>query len=162
MRTICIYHSETGNTHAVMMDLVQSIGAECIRVKDLAAYGKATMYLLGIPRAHSGALAEIEPDVIDVSGYDLIILGTPVWAFRPTPAANAMIQAMKNASGTKAILVCTSHGSPGETLAILEKMALSSGMNIVGRHNITFSRQGVKDEKEVAALKRAVWDIART
>ena len=163
MRTICIYHSETGNTHAVMEELARNIGAELIRVRDLAEYGKASMYLLGAPRARMGALAEIEPEQIDLSGYDLVILGTPVWAFRPTPAANAIFRAIQNGSGKKAFIVCTSGGGPGDTLSIMAGHAAVLGMQVISQHHIRFAgRGGTRDEEEITALKRAVWDVART
>lgn len=162
MRTICIYHSETGHTHAVMEELAKSVGAELIRVKDRSGYSKATMYLIGAPRARMGALADIDPDTIDVSGYDLIIIGTPVWAFRPTPATNALFRAIRNGSGKKAFIVCTSGGSPGETLPIMAEQAAAVGMDVIGRHHISFTMRGVRDEEEITALKRAVWDRARS
>lgn len=162
MRTICIYHSETGHTHAVMEELAKSVGAELLRVSDRAGYGKASMYLIGAPRAHMGALADIDPDSIDVSGYDLVIFGTPVWAFRPTPAANAMVKAVHNGTGKKAIIVCTSGGKPKETLSIMAEQVAASGMDVVSRHHISFTMRGVRDEEEMTALKRAVWDLARS
>lgn len=162
MRTICIYHSETGHTHAVMEELAKSVGAELIRVKDRSGYGKATMYLIGAPKAHMGALADIDPDTIDVAGYDLIIIGTPVWAFRPTPAANSIMKAIQNSTGKKVIIVCTSGGSPGETLPIMSERAAALGMDVISRHHISFTMRGVRDEEEITALKRAVWDLARS
>lgn len=160
MKILCIYHSETGNTHSVMEALSKSTGADLIRVRDLAGYGKATMYLLGAPRARKGDCAAIDPDEIDLSGYDLVILGSPVWAFRPTPAANAMIQALKNCSGKKAVLVCTSGGAPGETLNIMENHTKECGMEIQGSFHVGFSMRGGRNEEEMAALVRAVTELA--
>ncbi len=160
MRTLCIYHSETGNTHSVMETLSTATGADLIRVRDLAGYGKVTMYILGAPRAHKGACATIDPDVIDSSGYDLVILGSPVWASRPTPAANAMIQALENCSGKKVVLVCTSRSTPGETLTLMETHAKERGMEVVGSFHVGFSVRGVRNEEEMAALIQAVTELA--
>lgn len=162
MRSICIYHSETGNTHAVMEEVVRSIAAEALRVRDLAGYGKATMYLLGAPRALLGNPAEIEPSLIDLDGYDLVIIGSPVWASRPTPAVNAIFSALKHASGKKAVLVCTSGGSPGSTLRMMDERAQSLGMKVLGRFHIAHSIKGGRDEEKLNALKGFLWDIARS
>jgi len=162
MKILCIYHSETGNTHSVMEALSKSTGSDLIRVRDLAGYGKVTMYMLGAPRARTGTCAAIDPDTIDLSGYDRVILGSPVWAFRPTPAANAMIQALKNCSGKKAVLVCTSGGMPGETLAIMETQAKERGMDVVGSFHVGFSARGGRNEEEMAALVRAVTGLAES
>lgn len=162
MRAICIYHSETGNTHAVMEEIVQSIAAESIRVRDTAGYGKATMYLLGAPRALLGTRAEIEPSSFDLKGYDLVIFGSPVWASRPTPAVNAIVSGLKNEAGKKVVLVCTSGGSPGDTLQIMEERVRSLGMEVIGRFHIAHTVKGGRDEEEIHALKGALWDIARS
>lgn len=160
MKILCIYHSETGNTHSVMETLSKATGAELIRVRDLAGYGKTTMYLLGAPRARKGGIAAIDPDAIDSSGYDLLILGSPIWAFRPTPAANAMIRALDNCSGKKVVLVCTSGGGPGETLTLMETHAKERGMDVAGSFHVRFSMRGGRNEEEMAALVRAVTELA--
>ena len=162
MKILCIYHSETGNTHSVMEALSKATGADLIRVRDLAGYGKATMYLLGAPRVRKGEIAAIDPDAIDLSGYEIIILGSPVWAFRPTPAANAMIQALTNCSGKKAVLVCTSGGAPGETLNLMETHAKERGMEILGGFHVGFSMRGGRNEEEMAALVQAVTKLAES
>ncbi|MBR1369008.1 hypothetical protein RJ53_05620 [Methanocalculus chunghsingensis] len=162
MRSICVYHSETGNTHAVMEEIIRSIASESLRVRDMAGYGKATMYLLGAPRALFGNSAEIEPSSIDLRGYDLVIIGSPVWASRPTPAVNAIFSALKNASGKKTVLVCTSGGSPGDTLKIMSDRAQSLGMEVLGRYHIPHSIKGRRDDEELNALKGFLWDIARS
>ena len=162
MKILCIYHSETGNTHSVMEALSKSTGADLIRVRDLAGYGKATKYLLGAPRARKGDCAAIEPDEIDLSGYDLVMLGSPVWASRPTPAANAMIQALKNSSGKKAVLVCTSRSTSGEALTLMENQAKERGMEVVGSFHVGFSLKGSRNEEEMAALVRAVTERAES
>ncbi|MCQ1538335.1 ArsR family transcriptional regulator [Methanocalculus taiwanensis] len=160
MKILCIYHSETGNTHSVMEEISRATGAEMLRVRDRAGYGKVTMYIRGIPRALRGTHAAIEPDAIDLSGYDLVILGSPVWASRPTPAANAMIQALKNCLGKKALLVCTSGGGPGETLTLMENHAKERGMEVAGSFHVRFSMRGDRNQEEMAALIQAVTKLA--
>ena len=145
-----------------MEALSKATEAELIRVRDLAGYGKATMYLLGAPRARKGDLAAIDPDTIDLSGYDIVILGSPVWAFRPTPAANAMIQTLTNCSGKRAVLVCTSGGSPGETLTLMESRAKEREMEVIGSFHVGYSVRRGRNEEEMAALVRAVTELAKS
>ena len=163
MKILCIYHSETGNTHSVMEEIAASTGADLIRVRDLAGYGKVTMYMLGAPRALRGAHAAIDPGSIDLSGYDLVILGSPVWASRPSPAANAMIKALKNAAGKTALLVCTSAGgAPGDTLTLMEKQAIEQGMEVAGSFHVGFSMISGRNEEEMTALLQAVTEISES
>ena len=85
MAVCIIYHSETGNTRAVAERLAAVVGGNLVAVRDLASYSKVGMYLRGAPRAMREERAVIEPATIDVSGYDTVVVGTPVWARSPTP-----------------------------------------------------------------------------
>jgi multimeric flavodoxin WrbA len=58
---------------------------------------------------------EIEPAVIDVSDFDLLIFGSPVWAFKPTPAIHTAIESLKGCNGKKAVAFSTHRANPVQT-----------------------------------------------
>ena len=127
--SVCIvYHSETGNTKKVAEYVAKTTGATLIPVRDCAGYNKITMYLLGIPRARAGDKATIEPPMIDVSAFDLVVVGSPVWAFRPTPAANGAIAALTGCEGKKGMVFATSGGAPRDTLEIMKQALAGRGV----------------------------------
>lgn len=131
--SVCIvYHSETGNTRKVAEEVAAATGADLVEVKDLANYSRAGMYLKGAPRARRGERALIAPSAIDVSRYDAIAVGTPVWAFRPTPAVNAAVDALQGCEGKPGIAFCTSGGMPGEALEILRSLMEGRGIAVQG------------------------------
>jgi len=157
MSVCIIYHSETGNTRKMAEAVAKATGAVLVPVKDTAGYNRITMYLVGAPRARRGEKAVIEPAKIDVSGYELVIIGSPVWAWRPTPAANAAIAALSGCEGKRGMVFATSGGQPGDTLAILGQALSARGVNVEGTFH--FSRKELGDAWKVGefidAVKRA-------
>jgi flavodoxin len=154
MSVCIIYHSETGNTKKVAEAVAKATGAVLIPVKDTAGYSKITMYLIGAPRAHKGEKAAIEPSKIDVSAYDLVIVGSPVWAWSPTPGANAAIAALAGCEGKKGMVFATSGGKPGETLAVLKQSLEGRGVKVEGSFH--FGRRDLEDAKKLGEFIDAV------
>jgi len=37
----------------------------------------------------------VEPAYVDISGFDLVVFGSPVWAFKPTTVIHAAIDGLK-------------------------------------------------------------------
>jgi len=105
------YHSETGNTRGVVDRCHAATGGDRIEVEDLQHYSRISKYLVGAGRAAKGLADPIEPPEIDVSGCDLLVIGSPVWSGKPTPAINAAIQALKGCEGKNSILFVTCGGS---------------------------------------------------
>ncbi|MDK2890823.1 MAG: hypothetical protein PWR21_1455 [Methanoculleus sp.] len=148
MSVCIIYHSETGTTRAVAEQVAALIGADLIEVKDLAGYSKVGMYLKGAPRAAQGKKADIEPAVIDVSGYGTVVVGTPVWAGNPTPAVNAAINALVGIEGKAAVVFCTSRGGPRKALERVKEMLADRGADVRGAVPLT-----ARDAKKPEAVK---------
>ncbi|BBL69304.1 flavodoxin family protein [Methanoculleus chikugoensis] len=97
-----------------------------------------------------GARATIEPAVIDVSAYDTVVVGTPVWAGSPTPAINAAVNALRGIEGKSAVVFCTFGGSPGKTLETLKAMLAGRGVDVRGA--VPFTARDVKKEMGMEAL----------
>ena len=156
--SVCIvYHSETGNTKKVAEAVAKATGAVLIPVKDTANYSKITMYLMGTSRARKGEKAVIEPATIDVSAYDLVIVGSPVWAWKPTPAANAAVAALTGCEGKKGMVFATCGGKAGETLPIMEKALSAKGVKVSGSFGFTTRELGnaAKIGAFIDAVKKA-------
>lgn len=148
---ICyIYHSETGNTRGIVDRCLAATGGDRIEVQDLQHYNRISKYLVGGRRAMKGLLDPIEPSIIDVSNYDLIVIGSPVWGGRPTPAINAAIQGLKGCEGKKSVLFVTCGGSPGECLSLVKKALEGRGVSITA--SVSFTRKELRDAGRVNNL----------
>src|SRR5512136_2135437 len=116
MRVCIIYHSETGNTRHVAQHLATSHRAErLVEVIDKTGYNRLTGFVSRCSKARREKTTPISPAVIDVTPYDLIVMGSPVWAFKPTPVIHAAINALKGHTGKPVVGFFTHGGMPGET-----------------------------------------------
>ncbi|MDD1656174.1 MAG: ArsR family transcriptional regulator [Methanomicrobiales archaeon] len=158
MSVAIVFHSETGNTEGVAKRLASACGGELIPVRDCAGYNRITMYLRGAARARRRELARIEPAVIDISRHSLVVVGSPVWAWSPTPAANAAIAALRGCEGKKGIVFATCGGKPGETLVMMKDALAARGVDVVGA--FPFARKDLRDELKLAELVSAVKQAA--
>ncbi len=150
MAVCIIYHSETGNTRNVAERVARETGADLVEVKDLTGYSKAGMYLKGAPKAMRGEKADINPATIDVSGYETVVLGSPVWAFNPTPAVNAAVAALQGIEGKTVIVFCTAGGMPGKTLEAMKAMLTERGATVRGA--ISFTERDLQKAEATDAL----------
>jgi hypothetical protein len=72
-------------------------------------------FLLWCKKARGKEKTEIEPETIDVSGYDLLVFGSPFWAFKPTPVIHSAIDSLKGCEGKQTVAFATHGGKPGQT-----------------------------------------------
>ena len=116
MKTIIVYHSFSGVTRAIAERVGAACNGDLVEVRPREPYSKLTAYSLGSFRARGGKADPVAPSPIDVSAYDLIVLGTPVWAWRPTPVTNGAVEALVGTAGKNAVLFATCGSKPGDTL----------------------------------------------
>ena len=118
-KTLVIYYSFEGNCKAVADQVVRLTGADTLRlmpIKESESKGFFSKYMWGGRQVLSGEKPELEPYDIDFSDYEVIILGTPVWAWGPAPVLKSFLSNEKF-SGKKILLYCCHGGGSGKTLA---------------------------------------------
>lgn len=115
-RTLVSYYSLTGNTARVARDLAARLGADLESIQDR---GHGSGFIGSIQAAYHawrGRPATIGAARHDPANYDLIIVGTPVWVGRMTPAVRAYLQANREKFHDVAFFV-TSGGTDVAKLA---------------------------------------------
>ncbi len=150
MKISVIYHSYSGNTRSVAERVHAACGGRLIEVRSNKYASRLAAYTIGCYRAIKGLCDPIEPESIDVSNDDLIVIGTPVWAGRATPAINAAIAALVGCSGKKAVIFATCGGKERETLPILRKALGAKGVSVTGE--FVFDTAGIKDPDRINAM----------
>jgi len=135
MRILVAYYSRTGFTRKAAHAIADTIGAEVEEITDGKDRSGALGYMKGGKDAMMKATTDIAGADRDPSDYDLVIIGTPVWAWNMTPAARTYIKAKRD--GFKGVaFFCTYGGSPGKTLEGMEALA---GMKPVATLGLTSS-----------------------
>lgn len=158
MKTVIIFYSLSGKTRKIAEHISRECGGDLIEVRPRKPYSLFTAILPGCPRAKKGIADPVIPETIDVSGYDLVILATPVWAGSTTPVIHGALNALIGTSGKKAFLVATCGGSPGGAFDQMKPALTSMGMEIAGEGAL--DRTGVADDKAIRSLIERIQAIS--
>lgn len=154
MKTSIIYHSHSGNTRNIAEKMNAACGGELIEVKLREGHSSPVAYFLGLFRAMKHQYDPIEPATIDVSAADVVVIGTPVWARKATPAIIAAVEGLKGCSGKKAVIFATCGSAAGDTLPVLARALEAKGMTVTGQ--VVFTRNDLRDDDKMTALAECV------
>jgi len=161
MKVCIIYHSETGNTRHVAQHIASACSAErLIEVLDRAGYNRLTKFLSQCSKARREALTPIAPSNIDVTAYDLIVLGSPVWAFKPTPVIHAAINALTGHTGKPVIGFFTHGGQPGSTEETFTRWCEQRWLKVAG--TIIVNSREIEDEKKTDEILKMINSVRNT
>ena len=150
MKTLVVFYSYDGNSALVADALQKAFGEGCdkleLRIEDDAKRTGLAKYLWGGRMVLSHCKPKLKPYSIAMDGYDLIILGGPVWAGAPAPALQSFIAETKPVDKRIGLFLCHG-GGPGKSFDKLKEML--PGNVIAG--TIDFVNPGKRDR---AALER--------
>jgi flavodoxin len=131
MNILIAYYSNEGSTAKVAEGLAQATGGTVRQLVDkrTAGPGSIVAALLGLGTRLVGA-------DYDVSGRDVVVLMTPVWAGSPTPAINTFIaHAQLRDKHAFFVTVGVSPTNP-HAIARLERRLKSRGALVVGHQEV--------------------------
>lgn len=129
MKTAIVYYSFEGNCAFAGHILQKLLGADLFEIKTVDTKKRRGLakYFWGGRQVIMGKKPFLQPLAVDPAPYDLIILGTPVWAGSPAPAMVSFLDKTM-LSGKTLALYCCHAGGKGRAL---EKFrALVSGSTI--------------------------------
>lgn len=123
MKTLIVYYSFEGNTRYVAQLLAEKLDADTLELEPVKDYprGKASKYVFGGAAASLSAAPELKPYVCEPEKYDLMILGSPVWAGRTAPPLNTFLKSHNLRQSRVAAFACCAGGSTERLFAMLEK-----------------------------------------
>ena len=115
MKSLLAYYSFSGNT-----DHVAKLFAGELRKKGevilqrLSPKDDIKDFFGQCRAARAGKRADLGEKVdYDASSYDLVVLGSPVWAFAPAPAMNTFLDNISGLKGKRVIVLLTSGSGLG-------------------------------------------------
>jgi flavodoxin len=109
LKSLVVYYTRTGNARFVAETIAAEIGADVEEVIDLKKRSGTLSFLSGGFDARRGKETEIAPTKKSPADYDLIIVGTPVWAGRAAPAITTYLK-KNDLSGKKVAVFFTQGG----------------------------------------------------
>lgn len=116
MKTLVAYFSATGTTERAAKTLASKLGCDIYEIKPVQPYTDADLNWMD---KHSRSTLEMKDkssrpaivmDGLNVSGYDRILIGYPVWWYTAPTVINTFLESY-DFSGKKIVLWATSGGS---------------------------------------------------
>ncbi|NRF82594.1 flavodoxin [Burkholderia gladioli] len=123
-RTLVLFYSRSETTAGVARQLADLLGADCERLVEVDGRRRAGAlgYLRSLVDALRGRAAELRPTACSVSAYDLVVIGTPVWAGRASTPVAAWL-ARHGTEPRATALFCTM-GARGDCAVFAQMQAL--------------------------------------
>jgi flavodoxin len=106
MKSLVVYYSRTGNAKFVAETVAAELGSDIEEVVDLKKRGGKLGWVSAGRDASGGKCTQIAPTTKDPKDYDLVIVGTPVWAWSPSCAIRTYL-GNHDLSGKKVALFFT-------------------------------------------------------
>lgn len=148
---LIVYFTYTNNTKSIAEKIKNELDCDILQIKTVIPY--STNYEVVVNDEHnseaSNRLPEIEDINIDLDKYDTIILGTPVWWYRPAPAIRTFLT-KNDLMGKNIIVFATNAGWLGKTFIEIKKLCPNS--NITNEMNIVFESNSSKLETGISDI----------
>jgi flavodoxin len=106
MKCLVVYYTRTGTTRFAAETIAAELGADLEEIVDLKKREGKLGWIIGGKDASQKKLTKIAPLKRSPADYDLVVLGTPIWAWAPTPAVRTYIS-QNDLSGKKVALFYT-------------------------------------------------------
>ncbi len=152
MKTLVVYYSYEGSTKLAANKVAESLGADILEIKPVnEKKTKGFMkYVWGGRAAVMKHKPTLEPYEANIADYDLIIMGTPVWASTYAPPFHTFLfnNSLEN---KKVALFCCHEGSPGKTFTHFKKNLQNS--DVLGEYDI----RKTYEDSEVKLQNIADW-----
>jgi flavodoxin len=139
-KVLVVYYSLTGNTARVARDIAARTGADLESLRDPSHGTGFFGFMKASLDALRGHVPKVGPLTRDIAGYDLTIIGTPVWARRMTPAIRAYLQIVRGKLRRVAFFVTSGDTDVVFLLPALEKAAGTRAVATAG-----FNQRELKD-----------------
>ncbi|MCJ7651245.1 MAG: flavodoxin [Candidatus Lokiarchaeota archaeon] len=149
-KILIVYYSLTGNTHLIAEAIKEQTGADIERLKPIKDLNSesGTRFFWGGMHAKMKQKPKLEPLKYDPNEYDLIFLGTPVWAWTLTPPIRSYLESNDLSSKALAIWNCAG----GNGIKAMERLKKKlQNVKIAGEKTFTEPLANDPDEQ----IKRA-------
>jgi len=153
MKALVIYYSRTGNTRKAAEAIAAACGGD---LEEVVEAGERRMGIVGWIRAGREAMRKkrvpIEAPKKRPDDYDIVFVGSPVWAWTLAPAIRSYLEAA-DIGATPIAFFCTM-GGVGNSGALASMRGLVPSARVVGE--LTVSERELGDPQTVQA-RVAAW-----
>jgi flavodoxin len=146
MKTLVVYFSLTGSTEFVAKIISEQLKADLCEVVDKKHKKGKLIYLKGGSASIREKLTKIEV-TRSIENYDLIIVGSPIWAGKITPAIRTFLSLNDFSKKKGAFFITLGGKKPEKSLVNMRK---TTGFNSIVQE--LFVSNTIEDKKEVEQI----------
>lgn len=123
MKRAIVYYSLTNNTKEAARYLAGRLEADLYQIETMKPMpkGKGMQMLLGGMKATFGMCPAIKGVPDELTRYDEIVLGTPIWASKNAPAINTLLKSKEFREKITAVFTFSGGGDNDKCIAQLKK-----------------------------------------
>ncbi len=148
MKTAVVYYSLQGNIRYVAEKVSAKLGADLIELIPVKAYPDKGMkkFIWGGSAVTFKKKPELEPYSFNADDYDLVILGTPVWASGFTPPLRTFLEDNDLTGKKIAVIASSAGGDPSKCISTLQTAAKAD--SLAAELRLVNPKDDPSDEKE--------------
>jgi hypothetical protein len=113
-KTLVVFYSRSGTTRRIATALSAALGASIEEIAESRSRNGFLGYCRSVIEARRQLLPNILPAINDPSSFDLVVIGTPVWAWSVSSPVRSYLSANKDRLPAVAFF-CTLGGAGSET-----------------------------------------------
>jgi flavodoxin len=153
MSILVVYYSRTGTTKKVAERIVQDLGCETEQLFDTKNRKGPLGYMGAGKDSSTKRLTELKPIQKNPGAYELVVIGTPIWAWKMSTPIRTYIQMYKNKFANVAFFI-TCIGKPTDTLQEME--------TLIGKRPVStllLTRKDFKEGTDGAKVQKFINDL---
>ncbi len=108
-KVLVVVYSFSGTTRAAAETLIEHYDADSLEIQASQYEGKSGVWIAGMQAMRKIRTTPITPETTDMSQYELIFLGSPIWWF--SPAVPLWTFAAKNDFTNKSVVLFNTYNS---------------------------------------------------
>ncbi len=139
MKSIVIYYSFGGATEREAQRLAAELACPLVKAEETKPRNLFSAFFPGCPQARHRKASEIKPLSQDLSDYDRIVIGAPIWAGHPAPAFNAIVNQLPPGKAVS-LFLCSGGGERQKSEAGTRKLIEAKGCQVAEYRDIKTSQ----------------------
>jgi len=122
MKTLVVYYTRTGTTAKAAQMIAAALGADKEEIKEASGRGGPLGWLRSGKEASERKPAQVKPLQADPSTYDLVVVGTPVWAGTVSSPVRGFINQYREKLPGVAFFCTMGGNDPAKTFTEMEEV----------------------------------------
>lgn len=157
---IVVFYSRTGTNRMLAQEIAEELEAGLHEIVDLKRRMGPIGWLRSGYDAFRGRLTQIEFEV-DLTGYDPVVIGTPVWSGRMTPAVRTLLGQQSLRGKRVAFFSVSGFGKPESAFKAMK--ALTNGSEFLGTLSLSVNEfKSTEHHERVKSFTRLIKEACQT